>query len=356
MVNPADWPFTVGDSHRTINYIARGVGQAATSGDRRNYLVTAGSGGGKTHTLDAIASSLSRSHRQVLVLRPTLLGVGTYADLLYESLRSHDPDLADRAVRTASSWVSLEDLIAETVSSRPTVLVLDDFDRLFARIERVAHGRLRGWLDQAVNVTVVASAETTTNRASRSRRPWPWRSMFDITDLASLSLDDVADLVRAEAKKADRDDGVARPTQPWRHREIVDLYSRLGGNPRVWTIVAPHLVRSGRMDTPLPAVFDQLTPYYLPRLQALSPLSSRLVVALARAASPLTVTELAKQVRLAHQNTAAALSRLAHADWVIQQKPAADDDQRRRLYSVTEPSMREFIRHWDLRSATARVG
>lgn len=353
MVSGADPRITVGWSRVKIDRIARDLGRVATDGGQRTHLVVAGPGGGKTHALDAIVAGLRRRRPGALVLRPSVLGVGSYADLLYESIRSHDPALADRGARAASSWVAFENLITDKAATQPVVLVLDDVDRLFSRIERVAHGYLRNWVDQVANVALVASAETTRNPASRSRRPWPWRSMFDVTDLPPLEVDDAVDLVRVEARKAGRDDRIAELAQPWRRREIADLHTRLGGNPRVWTITAAHLARTDGIDTPLPAIFDQLAPYFLPRLQTLSPLSSRLVVALARAGAPVTVSTLAKRVGLSHQNTAAALSRLALTQWVVQQKPPAGADQRSRLYAIAESSMREFIRDRDSRQSTS---
>jgi DNA-binding MarR family transcriptional regulator len=92
------------------------------------------------------------------------------------------------------------------------------------------------------------------------------------------------------------------------------------------------------------AVLDQLSPYFLPRLEALSGLSARLIVALARNGAPMTVTCLANDIGVSNQNAAAALGRMLPMGWLTREKPPATGDQRSTLYTIADPAMREFIR------------
>jgi hypothetical protein len=335
---------TVGASSLKITHIGRDLGRAVTGDPRRSHLVVAGSGGGKTHTLDAILVEVRRRRPSALILQPDTLGVGSYADLLYESLRTVDPAVAERDDRNPSNWLAFENLLTEVIGTRPTVLVIDDFDHVLSRMEPAAHYRLRDWTDRCAAVAILASASTTTNPAARARRSWRWLSMFDVADLPPLTIEDAELLLRREFDAGRRE---ARQTHVWRRQDITDMYTRLGGNPRVWTMIAVHLASSDSVDEHLPAVLEKLAPFYLPRLLMLSPLSSRLLIALARAETPLTVTVLASRVGLTHQNTAAALSRLTATHWVSKQRPSAELDQRNRLYAVAEPPIREFIRYRD---------
>ncbi|OBB17693.1 hypothetical protein A5761_10090 [Mycolicibacterium setense] len=348
MWDDAELAATVGAGRVKIDYISGNLGRAAADG-RRNHLVVAGPGGGKTHALEAIAAGVRHRLPSALVLRPDLFGVGNYADLLYEALRIHDPGLVDHCQRAAWNWVAFENLLSDAAAAQPTVLVLDDVDRAFSRMEPTAHSRLRNWMERTRNGALLASAAMTRNPASRSRRPWPWLSMFDIAVLPSLEVKDAADLVSAEALRADGNGPGVKRGPSWRPEQIAELHALLGGNPRVWAVIAAHLTRTDSIDLPLSAIFDQLAPYYVPRLYTLSPLSSRLLVELARAGNPLTVTALAERVDLSHQNTAAALSRLVLTNWLIRLRPPAGADQRNSLYAIAESSMREFIRDRDTR-------
>lgn len=342
MEERTDPAVTVGESRRTIDYLAGILGRAGPHDGRRNHLVVADAGGGKTHALTAIGVGVRRRRPGALLLRPHLLGIGGYADLLDELLRCNNPALASHEERSGSNWMASENLLADMVAAQPTVLILDDLDRAFSRMESVTPGRLRGWVDRTANVEILASATNTRKPASRSRRPWPWVTMFDVATLEPLQIDDAMDLVLAVGRQASPNahDGHRRFRQ---RQQIAELHAVLGGNPRVWAITAAHLARTEHIDAPLPAILDQLAPYYLPRLHGLSPLSSRLVITLARSPAPISVTQLAQSVGLSHQNTAAALSRLAFTRWVIPLDPPAGTDQRKRLYTLHEPSMREFL-------------
>lgn len=201
MEDRPDPAVTVGASRRTIDYLAGTLGRAGPRAVRRNYLVVADAGGGKTHALTAIGVGVRRRRPGALLLRPHLLGIGGYADLLDELLRCHNPALVGHDERSGSNWMASENLLTGMVTAQPTVLILDDLDLAFSRMESVTPGRLRGWVDQTANVEILASATNTRNPASRSRRPWPWVTMFDVATLEPLQIDDAMDLVLAVGRQ-----------------------------------------------------------------------------------------------------------------------------------------------------------
>jgi predicted transcriptional regulator len=324
-----------------VEAIASNIESAFLSGSRPHHLVIGGPGSGKTHALDAVLHELRARDVSALVLRPAGWGIGNYTDLLYESLIIHDVELARSAPRGGMAWFRFEELIAAASAARPVLLVLDDIDLIFANLDRGDQGNLRAWVETTANVSVLASAEIMTEPLSH--RTWPWFGAFNVTRLKPFTVDEVSELVRRGAATAGRTDLVDSPQSPTGVDAIDALYARLGGNPRAWSAVAAHLGRGGTIDSAMPAVQDALAPHLLPRLRGLSPLSARLIVALARNDEPMTVTSLADDVAVSNQNAAAALGRMLATGWVTRHKPPSGD-QRSTLYAIAEPTMGEFIR------------
>ncbi|WP_176470395.1 MarR family transcriptional regulator [Mycobacterium avium] len=347
---------TVGQVREDIDGIANNIKLAFSTGARPHHLIVGGPGGGKTHTLDAVLADLHADGVTALALRPLGLGIGSYTDLLYEALRAHDPQLARTAKRDDPSGQDLEELIVRSAAGRPILLVLDDIDRIFGGLSRGAQGNLRAWVETTADVALLASAEIITDPLSR--RSWPWFGSFNVTRLQPLTLDNTTELLGLHATQSGRTDVLDWLQNPASRGELASLHARFGGAPRIWTTLCAWLLRADNtppdgIDQCGWAVLDQLTPYYLPRLRALSPLSARLILALARSDGPMTVNDLAHEIAVTNQNAAAALGRMIPNGWVTREKPPRTTDQRSSLYDIADPAMREYIRMRDFpRSST----
>jgi hypothetical protein len=335
---------TVGKAAGLIDIVASGVEQALRDGSRPHFLVVGGPGTGKRHTLDAVTNRLAEREVPALVLRPAGYGIGNYADLLFEALRTHSPRQAHAVTRDELASIHFEELIGDIAEGRPVVLVLDRVDRIFNNLDRGAQGSLRAWVETSGNVALLASAEEMTEPLSR--RTWPWFGSFNVMRLEPFAFDDAVSLVLFAADgggRADVREWIETGSGP---EQLANLYDQLGGNARVWSLAAAILAHSGPNHQLAPAVLDQLTPYVLPRLNQLSNFAARLVIALARSRIPKTVTDLAAELGVTNQNAAATLSRLKSTGWVVGQKrPGADG--RTTFYSVADPLIVEFVRTRD---------
>lgn len=309
----------------------------------RHHLVHGCPGSGKTFLLNAAVEALGAGRRPPLVLQPLGLGVSSGGDLLVEALRGHVDISGHRVANNDSSArLRLEQAVVDTAAGRPILLVLDDIDVLFARLPRGDQLHLRMWTREA-HVRVLASAQSLTPPLVRA--PWPWRDAFDRTHLDMLTPDQAVEFVRNEARRSDRPHIANWAGSTTGLSELAEAYTRLGGTPRVWALVAHQLATATSVDSAISGVIDALAPYLLARLKSLPPGPARLILALARAQAPISVSDLAREVGIPVRQVATTLGRLKAASWVSVTTPAESAaDRRRSFYTITDPALRECIR------------
>ena len=307
----------------------------------RHHLVHGGPGSGKTFLLSKAVEELSAVRRPPLVLQPLGLGISSSGDLLVAALRGHVAVAGQRVANNdPSTRLLLEQLVVDTAAGRPVLLVLDDIDVLFAHLPRGDQIHLRTWAREA-RVRVLASAQSLIPPLLRA--PWPWRDAFDRTRLDALTLGQAVEFVRNEAQRHDRPDLAKWINSTTGASELTEIYTRLGGTPRAWALVAHQLATATTIDSPIPEVLDALAPYLLARLQSLPPGQARLVLALTRTPGPIAVSDLASAVGVPVRQVATTLGRLKTAGWVSATKPTTMADRRRSFYAIADPAVRECI-------------
>lgn len=345
MADTAHPKILVGINARLAERIATDMLLAADHPARRHHLLCGGSGAGKTHTLEAVVTALcaelSLRTRAPMVLRVDSLGVASYTDALYEALRSREPHRVRPTDRATTTWLTLEQDIACSADGRRILLVLDDVDNLLSSMANPDQRRLRMWVNDT-DITVLASAKTMT--PALAERGQAWFAAFTHSQLAPLTVEDATALVRAEALRSGRDAAAEWLQGPSGKAVIANLHDVLGGSPHVWTVAATHLVHTDDHQAPARAILTLLAPYYRQRLRRIAAVPARILVALARGAPAMTVTELAADVATTNQHASQALARLRSAGWVTRTPPDAGADRRTSLYTIAEPALRAYLR------------
>ncbi len=317
---------------------------AARDGARPHTMLIGPRGSGKTHTLRlAVHRSLNDAQNAERILGALIpedtLGIGSYLDLLVEIARAIGGDTADaaRSIRRDRDAIGIEQAIMSAADGRMLLLAVENLDRVFYRLGREGQGSLRAWVETSTAITIFATAPALFPAVTS--RDFPWYGSFMVETLTDLTVPQVAEILTRHAPTladfTETPEGAAR---------IADIHALLGGAPRVWQLLADVAdVPMLQAVTPaVEAVLDRLAPLHQQRLWELAPSEQRLIVELARAGGPRTVSDLAAAVGVSNQAAAAVLGRLSESHWVTSSKDEAD--RRSSWYDLTDPLLRQVLR------------
>ncbi|MGL6234985.1 MAG: helix-turn-helix domain-containing protein [Segniliparus sp.] len=356
---------TVGSSNELIGRLAERIVQASGTGARPHTLVIGPYGSGKTHALKLAQHRALRSFQtteQILLawVDENTLGIGSYADLLVEIIRSTGISIIqERAVelRAEADTSGLERLFLDQCQGRMALLVVEQLDEIFKRIGVEGQSALRGLVESQKSILLFASARHLFPGVAN--RDYPWYGSFDVERVAELTELEAEELVKKLApqfapQKSKLAGFAARKI--WIHHQM------LGGSPRVWQLFAAEL--KGKTDLDFTWAFmrvvDRLTPYYTQRLQQLSPAEQRLLVELRPnklKSTPYRVTDLAKAAGMSVSSAASLLGRLARSGWVRAQKDP-NGDRRASWYTLADQALAAWIAmvYWNSRPHKTPAG
>lgn len=359
MTHPAFSPGTVDPAELDARTVGRAallkrltdrVVSSAHDGSRPHTLLVAPRGAGKTHTLQvtlyrALKQGKAAKATLLLALPEDALAIGSYPDLLVELLRTQGPDVAARARDLRGDALELEREILDLAAGRMVLIAIENADRIFDAIGEAGQGSFRAWVETSTAVLVFATAPTLFPGVSS--RTHPWYGSFIIEELPDLTDADVAEFLTQHAR--DRELASYVQTSEGLSR-IDDVAQFVGRSPRVWQIIAEVADRA-TLDSVTPAAdaaLEQLTPHYQQLLWQLPAGEQRLIVELARADGPRTVTDLAAAVGISNQSASAALGRLTTGGWVHPAK-ADSGDRRATWYDLDDPLLRNYLHYRERR-------
>lgn len=337
---------TVGRADLLDTLVTRFKG-AARDGARPHTLLLGPRGSGKTHTLRLVVHRSLADPGTAKATLPVLipedgLAVGNYLDLLVEIARVIGADTTEavQTMRRERDAIGIEQAITSVAADRMLLLSIENLDRVFDKLGPDGQGSLRAWVETSAAITIFATSPTLF--AGVASRSLPWYGSFMVETLQDLTVPEVTTiLARGDAAVtafAESTDGTAC---------LADIHRIVGGSPRVWQTLGDIAdVSMLQAVTPaVDAVLDRLAPVHQQRLWELPPGEQRLIVALARAGGPQTVTDLAAAVGVSNQSAATALGRLAASHWVTSSKD--DTDRRSSWYDLTDPLLRQVLRYRD---------
>ena len=334
---------TVGvESGAAIDRIAARI-DAAPTGNLAHTLVVGPRGAGKTHAL-AVAQQRSRALHApgaavAVVVPEDAHGIVTYAELLGAVARDLGLHVEVGGQRDVGQ---IEARVGEVLGDRVLVLVVENLDRLFAKLGRDGQHDLRAWVETSRRVLVLASTPMLFDGVQR--RDGPWFGSFVVEPLGDLTAEDGTELLTR--LRADDTELVPYLATESGMARVQALHALTGGSPRLWTIFAD-VVTVDLLDELVPAVerlLEELVTYYQQRLWDLGPNEERIVIALGTGAVSQTATALAHDLGLDRNTIGTTLGRLEEARWVRGGK-VAGTDQRSTWYELREPLLRHYLQY-----------
>jgi DNA-binding MarR family transcriptional regulator len=345
-VDPAELDARTVGREQLLTRLTDRIVSSAQDGSRPHTLLVAPRGAGKTHTLQVAIHRAMNQHKTAkatlpLTLPEDSLAIGSYPDLLVELLRTQGSAAAERAQELRGDALELEREILDLAAGRMVLIAIENADRIFDAIGEAGQGSFRAWVETSTAVLVFATAPALFPAVSS--RTHPWYGSFIIEELPEFTATDAAQLIAQHTR--DREFAAYAKTSEGLDR-IGELAQMVGWAPRVWQIIATTGDRAA-LQAVAPAadiVLDQLTPYYQQLLWQLPAGEQRLVVELARADGPRTVTDLAAAVGISNQSASASLGRLTTGGWVHAAK-SESGDRRVTWYDLSDPLLRHYLHH-----------
>ncbi len=227
-------------------------------------------------------------------------------DAAVEKIR-HD-DLREELIAQNAEHAFL-DISART--GRLPVLLVDNLDLVFERLEKTEHNTLRAFLMRAgapvlVGASVYPPPQTQDYRAA-------FYDQFKPHHLSRLTRDEMREVLVGLAERTGNQEIPARlETEPGR---LHALHSLTGGNPRT-TVILFQIFSQGFSQEAyqdLEALLDWMTPLYKARLEELSEQAQLIVSALAAIWEPATSARLGERTRLKNSQVSSNLDRLKKA-------------------------------------------
>lgn len=251
------------------------------------------------NSLDALADTLEveKQHEEAVKI-----------DIKVKELEkvNNNEELANEAYKFLKS-------ICYSLNRRP-VLLIDNMNLIFDRLEKAEQHTLRAWLMQnGAPILIGASAvaiEGTTDYGA------PFYDAFQIHYLKRLSFEELKEVLTNLAKLTQSDDVI--PLIEKETGRIKTLHQLTGGNPRTAVMLFRLIIKgfSKEINDDLEALLDEITPLYKARFEELSTQMQVIVDAIALHWDPINLEQLREASHYENNQLSPQLKRLVELGWI----------------------------------------
>ena len=320
----------------------------------KNHTLLIGPRGiGKSHLVSLIHHRIAamddlRDRALIAWLREEEWGVTSFLDLLLRILRALNEKYAaliptQRLVAIQQTSRRLaeqesEKLLRELLANKVLVLIVENLDDLFSGFGTEGQRKLRAYLQDNQNCTILATAQSLFKGVSLHNSPF--YGFFRIQHLAPLEFEDAVRLIANIATWLQDSELAAFIKTPVGRARLRAVHHLAGGNHRVYVIFAEFLTRDSldELVSPFLRMLDDLTPYYQARMAWLSPHQRKIVEYLCEKRSALPVKDIAQGCFISPQSASSQLKVLRDMGYV-----EATTNKRESFYELREPLMRLCI-------------
>jgi tetratricopeptide (TPR) repeat protein len=232
----------------------------------------------------------------------------------------------------------LIDYLLKHLGSRTLLVVVENLDDVMRGLKDEGQKRWRAFLQEHKITATLATSQQLTEEVSEHDKPF--FNFFQIEHLKPLTADEATTLLRKLAELSGSTD-LATFLQTSTGRARVRAIRHLaGGSHRVFIILSEFATRENLDDLvcAFEELLDDLTPYYQERLRSLPDQQREIVEFLCRQARTVPVKEIARELFLGEQTSAAQLKSLKDKGYVT-----SGNVGRESRYELAEPLMRLCI-------------
>jgi tetratricopeptide (TPR) repeat protein len=325
--------------HHLVDKAISSVHELADGGGVHHHLFIGPRGVGKTHLMSIIAHRLNADTTLANSVVVAWLDEDPWVVRDYASLIEHIADTANLA------GVSDGQSLLDALEGRCLVIIAENLDDIFARIETDGQHALRGLIENSRSIMILGAAVARFEDMSEHDRPF--FGSFEIDDLTEFSVDEAAELLRLVAERDGDSELATFLESPQAKSRLKVVEALAGGHPRVWMLLAG-CISIEAIDELVPLFLrslDDLTPYYQERLRSLAKGHLAIVMTLCGSGlmGALPVGDIAKLSKVSEKSAPQLLDQLVEKGFV--RFVRADGvpgigDGRVRYYELREPLLR----------------
>lgn len=248
--------------------------------------------------LDSLAETLEREGKAEKVINDI--------DASVDALRSDQEGEALLAEATEREFLRH----AKLIGRRP-VLLIDNLDLVFSRLENHEQNRLRSFLMAAGSPILIGTCVSPPDETMDYSAPF--YDHFKTHYLERLSLEEMLEVLRRLAKETGHSEILGQLSKEW--PRLKTLHALTGANPRtiaiLFQIISQGFSREAYQD--LEALLDWITPFYKARFEELPDQAQLIVSELATHWEPASSRKLGELTRLKNSQISSQIDRLRKA-------------------------------------------
>lgn len=203
--------------------------------------------------------------------------------------------------------------ICKKIKRRP-VLLVDNLNLVFHRLEKEEQHTLRAWLMQnKAPILIGASAVSIEDTHNYGK---PFYDAFQMHYLQKLNFADAVEILKELARLTQSED--ALPAIQQEIGKLKTIHHLTGGNPRT-AVMLFRLIAKGfskNLNDDIEALLDEITALYKARFEVLSDTQQKIVDAIALHWDPINLGDLRAATRLENNQLSPQLKRLKEVGWI----------------------------------------
>jgi DNA-binding MarR family transcriptional regulator len=346
-----------------VRRLLQAIEEAGKGGSIQHFLLLGPRGIGKTHLLLLLHNGVKgtihwdREFRDLpkrwesILFSEEQYSIGSLMELLIGILerlqdQSPMPETERLLARLREIWMpgeaERESLIDYLVRRREEtgkryLLLLDNVHMILEALSEEDQGRLREILMSQDLFMIIGSAPTLFQAVFDYEAPF--YNFFEVIWLKELTVEKVEELLKKRMERDGHRDLLEKLQQPQYRGKLQAMIHLTGGNPRLTLSLYQILSRGEILEVErgLLRIFDELTPYFQERMNALSPQQRKIIEMLALMKGPSTPTEIARATHLRVNVVTSQLDRLREQGYI---RRLAGEGKRETLYDISEQLFR----------------
>ncbi len=318
---------------------------------KHHSLLIGPRGMGKTHLIALVhhrVQEKSELQGRLLIawLREEEWGIASFLDFLLRLLNALGEKYGEKVIASehvealydmpaAQAERAAMDLLTAVVGDRALLLMVENLDEVFDGLGETGQKKLRAYLQERENCTILATAQSLFSGVQRQTSPF--YGFFRIHHLKGLTLDEAVELIEKIARLRGDHELASYAQTPQGRARIRAVRHLAGGNHRVYVIFSQFINRASldELVEPFMRTLDDLTPYYQSRMKHLSNQQRKIVDFLVDIRHAVPVKEIARRCFITPQTASGQLKKLREMGYV-----RSDAYGRESYYELREVLMR----------------
>jgi DNA-binding MarR family transcriptional regulator len=337
----------------TANLLEKKVKAIMNDNDNIFMLIIGQRGMGKTHLLKVLHSRIWNQNLEdkikIAYFSEEEYGVSNFFDFLlrvlnalikwYDKDKEHLSQQLDKLqITSVSNQLSfLEKIIKNYANDKPLLILAENFGDILQQMGKEEQGRLRAWLYENNNVSIIASSQSISDDFEKEDRPF--YGFFTPYYLKNLSFEETLNLL-LELAELDNDQELKEFLNHKGIAKIRAIYDLVKGNHRLIVTFYQFLKsdRLAKVSENFIKTINDLKPYYETFIRYLPAQQQKILRYIALSRKPQLGTEIAKNCFIDQKTLSKQLSELSKKNLIeIIPDPS---DKRNKFYDINEPLLR----------------